>query len=113
MTLPLVHLKWTYFNMDPPYQGISFTRDHRYCNGLSYDEFVEALSWMNERRLSFLVSYDGRTGEKQHGNPLPDSLNLGPPAHPLWEVVPGNSFRRQSRDRGVVVSVPGTVAASA
>ena len=62
--------------MDPPYQGISFTRDHRYCNGLSYDEFVEALSWMNERRLSFLVSYDGRTGEKQHGNPLPDSLNL-------------------------------------
>jgi DNA adenine methylase len=62
--------------MDPPYQGTSFTRDHRYLNGLSYDDFVEALFHMNERNLSFIISYDGITGEKAHGKLLPDSLHL-------------------------------------
>lgn len=62
--------------LDPPYQGISFTRDHRYYDGLSFNELVDALSWMNARGLSFMVSYDGQTGEKQHGRPLPQSLRL-------------------------------------
>ncbi len=62
--------------MDPPYQGTSFTRDHRYCNGLAYDDFVGALSEMNERRLSYIVSYDGATGTKIHGKTLPRSLSL-------------------------------------
>ena len=62
--------------MDPPYQGTSFTRDHRYFNGLSYDEFVEALKRMNEREISYIISYDGQTGGKQHGQPLPRHLSL-------------------------------------
>ena len=62
--------------MDPPYQGTSFKRDHRYYHGLCYEEFVEALSRMNDRQLSFVVSYDGRTGYKQHGRRLPESLQL-------------------------------------
>lgn len=62
--------------MDPPYQGTSFTRDHRYFNGLSYDEFVKALSLMNEKNLSFIISYDGITGEKVHGKLLPAILHL-------------------------------------
>lgn len=62
--------------MDPPYQGTSFTRDHRYFNGLSYDEFVESLSLMNEKNISFIVSYDGITGKKSYGKPLPTSLSL-------------------------------------
>lgn len=62
--------------MDPPYQGTSFTRDHRYFNGLSYEEFAEALSCMNEKNLSYIISYDGLTGEKSHGKPLPDGLHL-------------------------------------
>lgn len=62
--------------MDPPYQGTSFTRDHRYFNGLSYEEFVQTLSRMNERNLSYIISYDGITGEKAHGKKLPMSLNL-------------------------------------
>ena len=62
--------------MDPPYQGTSFSRDHRYYDGLSFGEFVEALSCMNDRELSFMVSYDGQTGEKQHGRPLPERLQL-------------------------------------
>lgn len=62
--------------MDPPYQGTSFTRDHRYFNGLPYEVFVEALSHMNARNLSYIISYDGITGEKAHGKLLPSSLNL-------------------------------------
>ena len=62
--------------MDPPYQGTSFTRDHRYFNGLSYDEFVEALALMNNKNLSYIISYDGATGEKTYGKPLPRSLDL-------------------------------------
>lgn len=62
--------------MDPPYQGTSFTRDHRYFNGLPYDDFVEALSLMNDRKLSYIISYDGITGEKTHGKLLPSFLEL-------------------------------------
>ena len=40
--------------MDPPYQGTSFTRDHRYFNGLTYDNFVEALSSMNDKDISYI-----------------------------------------------------------
>lgn len=62
--------------MDPPYQGTSFTRDHRYLNGLTYDDFVDALIEMNDRCISYIISYDGITGNKTHGKPLPKSLSL-------------------------------------
>jgi len=62
--------------MDPPYQGTSFTRDHRYCNGLAYDDLVEALSEMNKKDVSYIVSYDGITGGKAHGKQLPARLSL-------------------------------------
>ena len=62
--------------MDPPYQGTSFTRDHRYYEGVSYDEFVDALMQMNARDISYIVSYDGKTGDKLHGNALPAGLSL-------------------------------------
>ncbi len=62
--------------MDPPYQGTSFTRDHRYFNGLNYDKFVDALLEMNKKELSYLISYDGATGKKHHGKALPNILSL-------------------------------------
>lgn len=62
--------------MDPPYQGTSFTRDHRYCRGVSFDEFVGVLASMNEAGVSYIVSYDGRTGSKRHGQDLPRRLFL-------------------------------------
>ena len=62
--------------MDPPYQGTSFTRDHRYYNGLTYNTFVEALAEMNNKSISYIVSYDGITGNKQHGRLLPEFLSL-------------------------------------
>jgi len=62
--------------MDPPYQGTSFTRDHRYFNGLTYEAFAEALLNMNDRCISYIISYDGVTGNKTHGKALPESLSL-------------------------------------
>ena len=41
-----------------------------------YDEFVRTLRTMNELGLSYVVSYDGRTGDKAHGKLLPRSLQL-------------------------------------
>ena len=62
--------------MDPPYQGTSFTRDHRYLNGLTYDDFVSVLEEMNRMGVSYIISYDGATGEKSHGKLLPKDLSL-------------------------------------
>jgi DNA adenine methylase len=62
--------------MDPPYQGVSRTHDHRYCQSIEYEAFVEALSDLNSRDVPFIVSYDGRTGAKVHGRLLPKKLSL-------------------------------------
>ncbi|MHB1462390.1 MAG: Dam family site-specific DNA-(adenine-N6)-methyltransferase [Armatimonadota bacterium] len=62
--------------MDPPYQGVSGSRDHRYREGLSYDGFIDAVKEMNRRHLSFIISYDGSTGSRRFGHILPSDLNL-------------------------------------
>lgn len=62
--------------MDPPYQGVCGRRNPRYSTHLDYDAFVAALSLLNARGISYLVSYDGRTGEQQYGKPLPPFLQL-------------------------------------
>jgi DNA adenine methylase len=62
--------------MDPPYQGVCGERDPRYLKGVPFHEFVEALETMIARDISYLVSYDGRTGQKVHGRPLPSDLGL-------------------------------------
>lgn len=62
--------------MDPPYQGVCGQRDPRYLKSVLFDEFVEVLESLNARDISYLVSYDGRTGERVHGRPLPSRLNL-------------------------------------
>ncbi len=60
--------------LDPPYQGVCQKRDPRYKSKVAFDDFVEALQSLNERQISFIVSYDGRTGTKSHGKLLPPSL---------------------------------------
>lgn len=62
--------------MDPPYQGTSNTRDDRYYQGVDYNEFVEELQRLNERGINYIVSYDDCTGDRKHGEYLPDSLKL-------------------------------------
>jgi DNA adenine methylase len=62
--------------LDPPYQGVCHTRDHRYCAGVRFETFVESLEDLNRREVPFIVSYDGRTGDKIHGRALPATLKL-------------------------------------
>jgi DNA adenine methylase len=62
--------------MDPPYQGVCGNRDTRYLQNVQYCEFVEVLNTLNARQIRYLVSYDGRTGDKVHGDTLPGDLDL-------------------------------------
>jgi DNA adenine methylase len=62
--------------MDPPYQGVCGERDPRYLKGVLVAEFVEVLESLNYREIKYLVSYDGRTGDRIHGRKLPDRLRL-------------------------------------
>jgi DNA adenine methylase len=62
--------------MDPPYQGVCTNRDSRYIRGMSFDNFVGSLDKLNTRDISYLLSYDGRTGDKKFGQSLPDRLGL-------------------------------------
>ena len=62
--------------MDPPYQGVVDTRNHRYRHGISFPEFVSALDTLRRKDIAFIVSYDGRTGTRRYGRPLPASLGL-------------------------------------
>ncbi|HEY2759275.1 MAG TPA: DNA adenine methylase [Pirellulales bacterium] len=62
--------------MDPPYQGVCLKRDNRYSPKVDHGEFWNALESLNQRGCKFIVSYDGRTGDKQHGQLMPARLNL-------------------------------------
>ncbi len=62
--------------LDPPYQGVVAARDRRYLGAVGYDDFVTALAGFNARGLSYVISYDGRTGDKTHGRVLPPGLGL-------------------------------------
>jgi DNA adenine methylase len=62
--------------LDPPYQGVSRTRDPRYVAPLDLDRFVAELDRLNRRRVPFLVSFDGSSGDRTYGPPLPSALRL-------------------------------------
>jgi DNA adenine methylase len=62
--------------MDPPYQGVCGSRDQRYLPKVDHEEFCDELAKLNDREIMFAVSYDGRTGSKIYGKPLPDWLKL-------------------------------------
>jgi len=60
--------------LDPPWEGTSTGRDKRYHEGLDRDRLIDALNDLNQRGVPFLLSYDGRHGDKTYGEPLPESL---------------------------------------
>jgi DNA adenine methylase len=61
--------------MDPPYQGVSNTRDNRYLAGVEFDEFARSIEILNRRNVDYIISYDGTCGDKSYGKDLPDYLN--------------------------------------
>ena len=62
--------------MDPPYQGVCNNRDLRYYSGIVFDEFLHQLELLIDRRIPFLLSYDGRKGQKTYGVELPAEMGL-------------------------------------
>lgn len=62
--------------MDPPYLGISIGRDKRYHRQLMREELVVGIEDLRRRDIPFALSYDGMTGGREYGPPLPESLGL-------------------------------------
>ena len=60
--------------MDPPYQGVTDSRDNRYYAGVPFNEFVTAIEILNRKNVDFLISYDGECGGKEYGEDLPVCL---------------------------------------
>ena len=62
--------------MDPPYQGVSSVRNSRYSSGVDREEFERFLGRLVDGNIPFALSYDGQTGNKTYGPPLPAELGL-------------------------------------
>lgn len=62
--------------LDPPYQGVCATGDPRYFRGVKFEELIEALDYLNKKGIPFLLSYDGRSGDRVYGRKMPSFLGL-------------------------------------
>ena len=62
--------------LDPPYQGTSSSRDHRYVRGLDRDGFESVLRAAVARDVAFIVSYDMVSADERYGRALSASLGL-------------------------------------
>jgi len=60
--------------------------DSRYFSGISFDDFIAQLARLNHKNALYLVSYDGRLGNRSYGKPLPAKLHLT-----LMELEAGRS----------------------
>lgn len=62
--------------LDPPYLGASTGPDMRYAEQLRREEVIEGVRRLLHRQVRFALSYDGTTGTKRYGPPLPPELGL-------------------------------------
>jgi DNA adenine methylase len=62
--------------LDPPWQGTSGRRDTRYHQILDLPRLIGQLGDLNRRGVPFLLSFDGRLGDKTYGEALPEELDL-------------------------------------
>jgi DNA adenine methylase len=62
--------------MDPPYQGTGLNGGFNYAGNIDFNDFVIELFDLNKKDIPYILSFDGRTGDKTFGNPLPDKLHL-------------------------------------
>ncbi len=62
--------------LDPPYQGVTNVRDHRYVAGLVREDFEQALEEANANRVSYIVSYDVVREDAKYGEALRADLGL-------------------------------------
>jgi len=62
--------------MDPPYLGTSIGRDKRYAEQMAQERLISGLRSLRDRNIRFALSYDGMTGGKEYGPPLPEELGM-------------------------------------
>jgi len=62
--------------LDPPYLGTTVGRDRRYVRQLQQADLIAGLDGLLKRGVRFMLSYDGMTGAKSYGAPLPEALGL-------------------------------------
>lgn len=62
--------------LDPPWQGTSKIKDSRYAYLLKLDDLLEQLYYLNSKNIPYLLSFDGKCGNKIYGAELPDDLGL-------------------------------------
>lgn len=62
--------------LDPPYQGTSGKQNPRYAFLLQVDELIDELATLNRRDVPFILSFDGKCGDKSFGDGLPSALSL-------------------------------------
>lgn len=62
--------------MDPPYLGTSIGRDRRYHQQMAQGDLIAGLTSLRRRQIPFALSYDGKTGNRSYGPPLPETLGL-------------------------------------
>lgn len=60
--------------MDPPWQGTTYGTDTRYHAGVPRERIVSALQDLNVRGVPYILSYDGRCGDRTYGEPMPDEI---------------------------------------
>jgi DNA adenine methylase len=60
--------------LDPPWQGTSSGPDTRYHQGFDRADLEAMLTALNSRRVPWILSYDGRHGDRTYGPPLPQNL---------------------------------------
>ncbi|HWX95926.1 MAG TPA: DNA adenine methylase [Solirubrobacteraceae bacterium] len=60
--------------MDPPWQGTTEGADKRYHHGLERSRLEALVDDLNQRRVPWVLSYDGRSGDRTYGPPLPGEL---------------------------------------
>jgi DNA adenine methylase len=60
--------------LDPPWQGTTSGPDTRYHQGFDRADLEAMLGSLNTRRVHWILSYDGRHGDRTYGPPLRQDL---------------------------------------
>jgi DNA adenine methylase len=60
--------------LDPPWQGTTEGADKRYHQGFARERLEALLASLNARGVPWILSYDGRLGDRTYGAPLPRAL---------------------------------------
>ena len=60
--------------LDPPWQGTTEGADSRYHQGFPRARLEALLAELNARGVPWILSYDGRSGARTYGSPLPGEL---------------------------------------